>query len=427
MASAETSTPLQPDTRGKKRQPWFYIPTAYFAEGLPYIIVNAASVIMYKKMGIPNSLIGLTSFLYLPWVLKMLWGPIVDLYGTKRKWIVATQLVMALVFGFAAFSVQMPLFFTLSLIAFTIMAFISATHDIAVDGFYMLALPEDKQAFFVGIRSTFYRLAMIFGSGVLVIIAGTIETSTGNIPLSWTLVLAIAGAIFLVLFLFHNFYLPHPALDGKREKKEDGIPFIKVFKAYFEQKRIFAIIAFILLYRFGEAMLVKMASPFLLDDATAGGLGLSTQTVGSVYGTFGVLSLVAGGICGGMLISKFGLRKCIWPMAFALNAPDLVYVYMAAVKPELPFVYLLVCLEQFGYGVGFTAFMVYLMYTSKGEYKTSHFAISTGIMALGMMVPGLVSGYLEEALGYLNFFIVVCLATLPGMAAIFFIPMEESK
>jgi PAT family beta-lactamase induction signal transducer AmpG len=427
MTPSETSTPLQLDTRGKMRQPWFYIPTTYFAEGLPYIIVNSASVIMYKKMGIPNSLIGLTSFLYLPWVIKMLWGPAVDLYATKRKWILATQLLMAISFMLVAAGMQTSMFFAISLVCFTLMAFISATHDIAVDGFYMLALPEDKQAFFVGIRSTFYRLAMIFGSGVLVIVAGTIETTTGNIPQSWTTVLGIAGAIMLVLFLFHKFYLPFPATDGTHEKKDEGVPFIKVFKAYFKQGRILAIIAFILLYRFGEAMLVKMSSPFLLDNAAAGGLGLSTQTVGSVYGTFGVLSLVAGGICGGMLISKFGLRKCIWPMAVALNAPDLVYVYMAAAKPALPFVYALVCVEQFGYGVGFTAFTVYLMYTSKGEYKTSHFAISTGIMALGMMVPGLVSGYVQEALGYLNFFVVVCVATLPGMAAIFFIPMEESK
>jgi PAT family beta-lactamase induction signal transducer AmpG len=425
MTPKEKSTSPQADTRGQKRQPWLYLPTAYFAEGLPYIIVNSASVIMYKKMDIPNSLIGLTSFLYLPWVIKMLWGPAVDLHATKRWWIIATQLAMALCFGFAALSMQMPMFFVLSLICFTLISFISATHDIAVDGFYMLALPEDKQAFFVGIRSTFYRLAMIFGSGVLVIIAGNIETSTGNIPLSWTVVLAIAGAIFLALFSFHHFYLPYPAADGKREKKSDGAPFLKVFKAYFQQEKISAIIAFILLYRLGEAMLVKMASPFLLDEAAAGGLALSTQTVGSVYGTFGVMSLVAGGICGGVLISKFGLRKCIWPMAMALNAPDLAYVYLAALKPDLPFVYLLVCLEQFGYGVGFTAFMVYLMYTSKGEYKTSHFAISTGIMALGMMAPGLISGFVQEALGYLNFFVVVCLATLPGMAAIFFIPLEE--
>jgi len=425
MPSTQISTAVHVDSRGKRRQPWLYIPTTYFAEGLPYIIVNAASVIMYKKMGLPNSLIGLTSFLYFPWVIKMLWGPLVDLYGTKRKWILATQLIMAVCFGLAAISMQTPMFFALSLIIFTLMAFVSATHDIAVDGFYMLALPEDRQAFFVGIRSTFYRLAMIFGTGVLVILAGNIESSTGDIPMSWTVVLTIAGTIFLMLFLFHHFYLPYPASDKRGERKKGGVPFLKVFAAYFAQEKIGAIIAFILLYRLGEAMLVKMASPFLLDEVSAGGMGLSTQTVGSVYGTFGVLSLVAGGICGGVLISKFGLRKCIWPMAIALNAPDLVYVYMAASKPALPFVYALVCMEQFGYGVGFTAFTVYLMYTSKGEYKTSHFAISTGIMALGMMVPGIVSGYLEEALGYLNFFIVVCVATLPGLATIFFIPMDE--
>lgn len=421
------SAPLQADARGKKRLPWIYVPTTYFAEGLPYIIVNAASVIMYKKMNIPNSLIGLTSFLYLPWVVKMLWGPVVDLYSTKRKWILFTQLAMAICFGLAAFSVHLPIFFVASLVVFTIMAFISATHDIAVDGFYMLSLPEDRQAFFVGIRSTFYRLAMIFGTGVLVILAGNIEVSTKNIPLSWTVVLGIAAGLFMLLFLFHSFYLPHPATDGmaKRQAKSNDIPFLKVFRAYFQQKKIGAIIAFILLYRFGEAMLVKMASPFLLDDAAAGGLALPTQTVGSVYGTVGVSSLVIGGIFGGWVIAKLGLRKCIWPMAIALNAPDLVYVYMAMTKPALEFVYVLVALEQFGYGLGFTAFMVYLMYTSKGEYKTSHFAISTGIMALGMMVPGLLSGFVQEALGYANFFIAVCVLTFPGMVTIFFIPIDD--
>jgi MFS transporter, PAT family, beta-lactamase induction signal transducer AmpG len=417
------------DTRGKRRFPWLYVPTTYFAEGLPYIIVNTASVIMYKKMGVSNVLIGLTSFLYLPWVVKPLWGPTVDLFSTKRNWILATQLTMTIALALLGAVMHLPAFFGLSLVLLTVIAITSATHDIATDGFYMLALPEDKQAFYVGIRSTFYRLAMIFGSGVLVVLAGKIETKTDNIPLSWTTVMLVAAAILGGLFLFHSFYLPRPAADHRatRATAQHSAPFLEAFKAYFQQEGIIPIIAYVVLYRLGEAMLVKMASPFLLDKAEVGGLALSTETVGLVYGTIGVLSLVVGGIFGGWLIAKVGLRRSLWPMALAINLPDFVYVYMAYMKPTLPAIYALVGIEQLGYGIGFAAFMVFLMYTAKGEFKTSHFAISTGIMALGMMLPGLLSGYLQEALGYGKFFITVCLATIPGMITIFFLPLKDKK
>jgi PAT family beta-lactamase induction signal transducer AmpG len=428
MAS-QANLPVTAEEKNKKRYPWLYVPTLYFAEGLPYVVVNTVSVIMYKKMGVSNELIGLTSSLYLPWVVKPLWGPTVDLYSTKRHWILSTQLAMAAGLALVGAIMHLPAFFSLSLILLTLVAFTSATHDIATDGFYLLALPEDKQAFYVGIRSTFYRLAMIFGSGVLVVLAGRIETKTGDIPWSWTTTLLITAAIVGVLFLFHSFYLPRPSADRRaaKEQARAGAPFLIAFKSYFQQEGIIPIICYIVLYRFGEAMLVKMASPFLLDKAEAGGLALSTETVGWVYGTVGVMCLVIGGITGGWLISKVGLKKCLWPMAFAINAPDLVYVYMAYVKPALPMVFALVGFEQLGYGIGFAAFMVFLMHTAKGEFKTSHFAISTGIMALGMMLPGLLSGYLQQALGYGKFFIAVCLATIPGMITIFFLPVQDEK
>ena len=425
----QPTSPHTPETPGKKRTPWLYVPTLYFTEGLPYILVNSVSVIMYKKMGISNELIGLTSSLYLPWVVKPLWGPTVDLYSTKRNWVLSTQLLMAIGLALVGAVMHLPAFFSLSLVLLTLIAFTSATHDIATDGYYLLALPEEQQAFFVGIRSTAYRLAVIFGSGVLVVLAGRIEVNTGNIPLSWTTTMLVVAVIVGALFLFHSFYLPRPAADRRasKEQMQAGVPFLTAFKSYFKQEGIIPILAYIVLYRFGEAMLVKMASPFLLDKAEAGGMALSTETVGWVYGTVGVLCLVIGGITGGWLIAKFGLRKCLWPMAFAINAPDLVYVYMAYVKPALPAVYVLVGLEQLGYGLGFAAFMVFLMHTAKGEFKTSHYAISTGIMALGMMIPGLISGYLQQALGYGKFFILVCLATIPGMLTIFFLPKNEEK
>jgi len=420
---------LTTEPAGKKRFPWLYVPTLYFTEGLPYIIVNSVSVIMYKKMGISNELIGLTSSLYLPWVVKPLWGPTVDLYSTKRNWILSTQLVMAIGLALVSAVMHLPAFFSFSLILLTLIAFTSATHDIATDGFYLLALPEEQQAFYVGIRSTFYRLAIIFGSGVLVVLAGRIEANTGNIPLSWTTTLLVTAAIIGALFLFHGFYLPQPAADHRasKEQVQAGVPFLTAFKSYFQQDGIIPILAYIVLYRFGEALMLKMASPFFLDKAEAGGMALSTETVGWVNGTVGILCLVIGGIIGGWLIAKFGLRKCLWPMAFAINAPDVGYVYMAYAKPSLPAVYALVGLEQLGYGIGFAAFMVFLMHTAKGEFKTSHYAISTGIMALGMMIPGLISGYLQHALGYEKFFILVCLATIPGMLTIFFLPVKEEK
>ncbi|MFN6487190.1 MULTISPECIES: AmpG family muropeptide MFS transporter [unclassified Nostoc] len=407
--------------------PWTYIPTLYFASGIPYIIINTVSVIFYKKLGIDNTQIALwTSFLYLPWVIKMFWGPIVDIYSTKRQWILYTQFAMFACLGLIAFSLQLPNFFFISLVTLTIGAFISATYDIAADGFYLLALSPEQQALFVGIRSLFYRMAVIFGSGILVVLAGQLEVSLNNIPLSWTITIGFSALILAILFIFHRLILPLPESDNQRQiEARENIPFWSIISSYFAQDKIINILAFILLYRLGEAMLVKIASLFLLDKPKVGGLGLSTSDVGLVYGTFGVISLICGGILGGLLISRYGLKKCLFPMALALNLPDIFYVYMAYTKPSLTLVYPLVSLEQFGYGFGFTAFSVYLMYICQGEYKTSHFAISTGIMALGMMLPGLVSGYLQKALGYPLFFVLICLLTIPGMIALFFIPLKE--
>jgi len=411
------------------RSPWGFIPTLYFAEGLPYVIINTVSVILYKRMGIDNGSIAFwTSWLYLPWVIKMFWGPLVDLYSTKRRWVLGTQAVMAACLAAAAFSLKTPGFFLVSLLFFALGAFISATHDIAADGFYMLALTEKDQALFVGIRATFYRMAMIFGSGLLVYVAGRLETSTGNIPDSWFLVLAGSAGLFVLLAVYHRFMLPLPASDGQQAALGAGkqASFWTIIAVYFRQEKIGATLAFILLYRFGEAMLVKLASPFLLDSRAAGGLGLTTSQVGVVYGTVGVASLVVGGVLGGWLIARYGLKRCIWPMALLLNGPDLFYVYMAYAQPPAIVTGLLVAAEQFGYGVGFTAFTVYLMHRAgESSFKTAHFAISTGIMALGMMLPGFVSGYVQQAVGYRAFFVIVCLATLPGMLVIPFIPKEQ--
>jgi PAT family beta-lactamase induction signal transducer AmpG len=409
-------------------RPWRFIPTLYLAEGLPYILINTVSVILYKRMGLDNGSVAFwTSWLYLPWAIKMFWGPWVDIVSTKRNWILGTQAAMAVSLAAAALSLRLPHFFFPSLFFFALGAFISATHDIAADGFYMLALGLDDQAFFAGIRSTFYRLAIIFGSGLLVYLAGNLEVATGNVPLSWAGVMAISAAIFVGFALYHRFALPWPesaATTGKCDAPR--VSFWKIFGSYFRQEKIGATLAFILLYRLAESMLVKLAAPFLLDPRSAGGLGLTTAQVGVVYGTVGVGGLVAGGILGGWLISRYGFQRCLWPMVLALHLPDVFFLWMSYAQPPAALAGVLVAAEQFGYGIGFSAFTVYLlMRAGESATPTSNYAISTGIMALGMMLPGFFSGHLQQTLGYKHFYLIVCLATIPGFLVIPFIPKDS--
>lgn len=411
----------------KPRSPWYYVPTLYFAEGLPYILINNVSVILYKSLGVSNTQIGLwTSMLYLPWVIKMIWSPTVDLYSTKRGWLLKSQLLLGFVFMAAAIALAGKNFFFPSLALFFAGAFISATHDIAVDGFYMLALTEKEEAYFVGIRVVAYRLAMIFGSGGLVYLAGK-WGETMPVSLAWAMALMVPGLFFLAAFLWHRFILPCPATDGPKpvEKKVSG--FAEAITTYFSQEKIVFILLFILTYRFGEAMLMKIASPFLMDSAAAGGLAVTTSEIGILYGTVGMIALILGGIIGGWVLARYGLKKCIWPMTIALNAPDLFYCYMAHAKPIGLLLYPLVAVEQFGAGLGFMAFTVFLMSLGDARYRTSHFAISTGLMGLGMMLPGMISGKLQAIMGYPGFFWLVIAITLPGMALIPFIPIKQKE
>lgn len=411
------------------RSPWLFVPTLYFTGGLPYIIVNYVSVILYKNVGVDNAQTAFwTSFLYLPWVIKMFWGPLVDIYSTKRNWILYTQFAMVGCLSCLAFSLQLPHFFFISLTVLAIAAFISATQDTATDGFYMLVLNKEKQAFFVGIRSTFYRIAMAFGSGLLVFLSGQLEVHLGTISLSWTIVIGLSALVFAIVLIFHWFILPFPVSDvAEPLTKSIRELYSEVIKTYFSQEKIGAVLAFILLYRVGEAMLVKLASPFLLDSLESGGIGLSNSDVGLTYGVVGTISATVGGLLGGLLVSRYGIRKNIWPMAIALNVPHLFYVYMAYAQPPIELVYLLVAVEQFGYGIGTAAYGVYLMYYTQDKYKTSHFAISTGVMALGMMLPGLISGYIQQAVGYQAFFILVFLLAVPGILTLFFVPLSGEQ
>lgn len=576
----------------KKHNPWSWIPTLYFAEGLPYVVVITVSVIMYKRLGISNADIALyTSWLYLPWVIKPLWSPIVDIFRTKRFWITAMQLLIGAGMAGVAFTIPMPDFFQFTLAFFWLIAFSSATHDISADGFYMLGLSESQQSFFVGIRGTFYRIAMIAGQGLLIILAGYLEGAMGvhpaefkvvsnpnkffqetiqvdstkakpmegslrviaspsyveistrpktkeevasfvnfardfnfmngastekfampdttvsqdlvgnvgivkfilskppdkgseyivdvnridgeagirvvegktlkftsmnwnkpafaviqldptiakeseanfkvqidKVPLAWVFTFSVMAGLFFLFFVYHKVVLPQPVNDkpvGNNRQSSPFKEFFRTFFRFFEKKKVLLMVGFLLLYRLGEAQLVKMASPFMLDPREVGGLGLTTSDVGFIYGTVGIIALILGGILGGFAVAKKGLKYWIWPMLFAINIPDLLYVYMAYAQPTVIWIiYACVAVEQFGYGFGFTAYMMYMIYISAGDYKTSHYAIATGFMALGMMVPGMFSGMIQEAVGYKFFFIWVVLVTIPSFIIVKYIPLE---
>ena len=383
---------------------------------------------MFKNMGMPNGILALyTSLLYLPWVIKPLWSPFVDILKSKRWWIVAMQILMSTAMLLLPFLLpqatgdsiaQTPLFFA-TLSVFWITAFASATHDIAADGFYMLALEPGTQSEFVGIRSTFYRLSSIFGQGVLVALAGVLDTKTGDVHYAWKLTLLLCAVIFSAITLYHTWSLPRPSSDrmaANTTAKDILKEFARTFATFFKKRNILIAMLFMLLYRLPEAFLVKLMNPFLLDPMSEGGLGLSTEAVGLIYGTIGVAALTVGGILGGVAASRWGLKKSLWPMALALTLPCLSFVFLAAFQPsELWVIGSCVALDQFGYGFGFTAYMLYLIYFSEGEFKTAHYSLCTAFMALSMMLPGLVAGYIQEALGYTRFFgfvMVCCLVTV---------------
>jgi len=598
-----------------KSKGWLWVPSLYFVEGIPYIVVMAISAIMYKRLGISNTELALyTSWLYLPWVIKPFWSPIVDMYKTKRFWIIIMQLIIGAGLAGVAFTLPTTNFFQYTLAFLWLIAFSSATHDIAADGFYMLGLEKHQQAFFVGIRSTFYRLAMITGQGALIIFAGYFESSTGldvvkvevnsvinqektglfspnqlpvlqkdgdlellvnnttieisttneneldivkqvkdwniekgfyqldevkkkenpsfwtrnvskpladylkskfgentseitnskegnigwvyfqlskapsekiivnfgstsgdksisliegtrfefndknwnqpaiavfqldskltkkssaiftatsgNIPLAWSITFSLLAATLIIAFLYHKFCLPKPKSDSSIKVSAEKNPlkeFINTFILFFKKDKIIPIVLFLLLYRLGEAQLVKLASPFLLDSRELNGLGLTTGDVGIVYGTIGIIGLTLGGILGGWVVSKKGLKYWLWWMILAINLPNGAYIFLSTFTPD-SFIVIstAVTIEQFGYGFGFTAYMLYMIYVSEGEHKTAHFAITTGFMALGMMIPGMFSGWLQEIIGYQRFFIWVLISAIPGFIAAYFIPLDAN-
>jgi MFS transporter, PAT family, beta-lactamase induction signal transducer AmpG len=413
------------------RNPGAWIPTLYAAEGLPYTMAISVSVALYSTMGVPNSATAFwTSLLYLPWVIKPLWSPLVDLLKTRRRWIWTMQLLSGAVFAGVALMIPAPHFVQWTIVFFGLLAFNSATHDIAADGFYMLATTEHDQSFFIGWRSVFFNVGKIIAQGGIVYVAGEMQKRTGNIVFAWSMAFALAAGIFICLGVYHRFILPWPQTDQPKillASENFLTEFLKTFGTFFQKPKIILLLLFILLFRLGEAQLVKMTQPFLLDARGAGGLALPLKNVSEIYGTAGFIAYIFGALLGGFAVARRGLKSWLWPMLLAIHLPDAVFIWLAHAQPENLFtIGAGVSLEQFGYGFGSTALFLYMIYIARGEHQTAHYAICTGFMALGMMLPGMWSGKLQEFLGYKVFFIWVILATIPSFIVAMKIPLDSS-
>ncbi|HXR46115.1 MAG TPA: MFS transporter [Candidatus Limnocylindrales bacterium] len=416
-------------TKSTSRSPWLWIPTVYFAEGMPNALVATVSVLLYSDLGVSNAATAFfTSLLYLPWVIKPLWSPAVDILKTRRQWIWAMQLFLGATLAGVAVMISSPHFIQWTIIFFGLLAFSSATHDIAADGFYILATTEHQQSFFIGWRSIFFNTGKIAAQGGLIFVAGKLAKQTGNPALAWSSVFAIGAAIFFGLGAYHRFILPRPVVDqpGAIPAKENFFDeFLITFAAFFRKRKILLPLIFILLYRLGEAQLVKIIPIFLHAPPASGGLGLDEERLSEIYGAAGVIAFMCGALLGGFVVARRGLKFWLWPMLLAIHLPDAVFIWLAYAQPQnLAVIGTGVAVEQFGYGFGFTALLLYMIYLARGEHATAHYAICTGFMALGLMLPGMWSGQLQQLLGYRHFFVWVILATIPSFIVAARIPLD---
>ena len=417
---------MEEESAGPRRSPWLFVPPLYFLEGIPYFVVNTASTTFFAALRVPLADIGhAASLLTLPWTLKPLWSPAVDLVSTKRAWTLAMQTLLVAAIASLAFAVTRSEVVLWTVVACGVIATTSATHDVAADGFYLLALEPAAQAEFVGIRNACYRLGRIFATGAVTYFAGTLEAFAGGKAAAWAIAFAAAAAVYAAGVAWCAFALPKPETRTRRARGDEG-RFVEAIVSYFRQPRIVAVLAFVLLYRFGESMLTTMTSPFLLAPAAEGGMELSTRDVGLFSGTYGVLALIGGGVAGGFWIARLGLRRSLWPMALSMHVPNLLYLWAAYARPGKAELAGVIAAEQLGYGFGFSAYMVFLMRASQGgRYPTTHYAISTGIMGLSAMAASFVSGEIASAIGFTGFFAVVCLCAIPSLAPLFFVRVGD--
>lgn len=434
---SDASRKIKSKSNGRM-SPAAWIPTLYLAEGLPYAAVNILTVVMYVNLGISlKEMAYYTGWLYLPWVIKPFWSPFIDLLKTKRYWIILMQLLLTVSMASVGFFITTSFFFGVTLVCFWIMAFCSATHDIAADGYYMLELDSHQQAAYVGVRSTFYRIANLIGQGGLVILAGILEKRCNEISTAWSIIFGTLSVFFLLVTIYHSRVLPRPDSDKPVPgvtARNIALDFLMTFVTFVKKPGFIGALVFMLFYRLPEAFCVKLIQPFMLASHDQGGLAMSTEEVGFVNGTIGVIALLAGGIIGGLAIALRGLKKMLWPMALSLTLPCIVYCGLAIWQPNnMALIGAAIGVEQFGYGFGFTAYMLYLIYFSRGESKTSHYAFCTAFMALGMMLPGMAAGWIHEKLalwhwldnslsqGFINYFwfvMATCLFTFVACSVV---------
>lgn len=402
------------NTTSSRRAPWTWVPTLYFVQGIPFAVVNAVALLMYKRLGLSDTECALySSWLSLPWVLKPLWSPFVELFKNNRWWIVTMQTLIAVALGGIAFTLPTSFFFQSTLALFFLIAFTSATHDIAADGYYMIALDEHQQALNVGVRSLFYRVGTLFGEGALLIIVGMLEVYTRKPAVAWSWMFMGLTLLFSLFMLYHRLVLPagtstEKTLRAKRDLQQTLQKIGDTFISFLRKPHALTAIAFMLLYRLPEALLTKITPLFLNSHISVGGLGLSTQEIGFVKGTVGTIGLIVGGIIGGIVVARDGFRRWRWPMVMAISLPNIFYVLLAYYQPSnLLWIDLAILIEQFGYGFGFTLYMLFLLYYSQGESKTAHYALCTGFMALSLLLPGLIAGWVSDTLGYYRSFLLV--------------------
>ena len=420
------------------KSPLRWVPSAYFAMGLPFVILNMVCVLMFKGLGIADSQIALwTSIIMFPWTLKFLWSPLLELLPSKRMIVVATQIISGAGFACVALALHLPSFFAICIGLLAVVAFSGATHDIALDGLYMAELSEQDQAKYIGWQGAFYNIAKLVATGLLVYLAGVLIDSreamgstSGEAALyAWTIIMGAASALLVLLGIYHRFSLPAGLKKETAEKKSAGEELKAVIGDFFTKKHIWLYIAFIILYRLGEGFVMKIVPLFLKADVAAGGLGLSEQQIGLYYGTFGAGAFVLGSLLAGYYISNLGLKKALFSLVCIFNLPFLVYAWFAWAQPSSA---LLIgsgiVLEYFGYGFGFVGLTLFMMQqVAPGKHQMAHYAFASAIMNLSVMVTGAVSGFLSDALGYKLFFIVVMVATVPVFILSRVIPFTENK
>jgi PAT family beta-lactamase induction signal transducer AmpG len=414
----------------KSKNPVFWVPSVYFAMGLPFVAIASASSLMFKNLGISDSQIAFwTSLIMIPWTLKPVWSPLLEMFKTKKHFVVATQMVTGITFGLVALSLPLPHFFTYSIALMAVIAFSGATHDIATVGIYLNELSLKDQAKYVGWQGAFYNIAKILSGGALVYLAGELEQKSGVVH-AWMIVMVIYGAIMFCLSLYHIKMLPSGGNSTQVKSFKEGFATFKdVAVTFFQKKNILISILFVIFYRFAEGFAIKIAPLFFKAARDHGGLGLTTSQIGLVYGVFGAIAFVLGSLLAGYYTSKRGLKKTLMFLCLCFNIPFAVYCVLAITQPEsLYIIGAAVVLEYFGYGFGFVGLILYIMQQiAPGKYKMAHYAFADGIMALGFMIPSMISGYLSDFLGYKIFFLWVLIATIPSFLITYIVPFSNPE